>query len=267
MRSHGWDTLDKYAIPIKAMYRKVYETALEQKYNWALAYTEKDIDDPVAPYNVSIFILQQIGSNLRYAVQNPAKTRLWYPADPYYNYTLSGNAYEDGIVEIVESETIALNVDYDCRFPVPWLIYTYPRDNDLGDGPIFDFNYNNVSPYSDSGITNQFQIPGEYADLLVPGSVIMDADPEMGVSRPILNQVGGLYRVEAVSPVQIDSTTSKSICTITLNRSIKNNDDNCLFAFWVFPPAIDRDSAGNITWHEEQPVLDVKQSTLWFNKK
>lgn len=219
------------------LYPAIYKVALKQKYTWAVAYSERK--DKSKPFDLSIFILKQGGDNARYAVQNPETSVVYNPDETYRGKD------KDTYIAIGKSLPDYLNGNYDCRFPVPWLVYV--------DYPVYN--------------TNSFVVNSKIADILRPGSVLIDADPQyVSSAKPTdtfedNNSVGGIFRVKDIKPETFDVNGNVLTYKVTLQTNLNDGGgNNYLFAFWVFPPAIDRTTG---EFMDEQPVIDVIQKKYW----
>ncbi len=238
-----------YANRLNYLYPAIYQISLQRKYTWAAAYKERDDQD--APFELSVFILKQGGDNARYAVQNPLWAKLAYPAEPYYPYHHS----ELGLREI-NFEKMYMGGGYDCRFPVPWLIYL--------DKPVISSNI--LGSVNDDGTF--FYVNSDISRLLRPGSVILDADPQYvkgTYTQPTFNvNSGKMLRIRKIELEAAGAYAGQY--KVTLASSISDaGQPNSLFAFWVFPPAIIRDG-DEIEFLDEQPVVDVIQKPYWYKK-
>ena len=97
-----------------------------------------------------------------------------------------------------------------------------------------------------------FSVRPRVAELLRPGSYILDGDPANGFPAPVNNLTTGLsgelYQVDTIEPDE--RFTDRFI--VTLKTPLRDD----LFSFWVYPPNVIRDGDGDY-FAEEQPVVRV----------
>ncbi len=109
----------------------------------------------------------------------------------------------------------------DRRFPIPWLLQI--------DGSAIGFDY--------------FTVTGALEPLLRKGSYIIDADA--GLDTTTDGRRGFLYKISDIEP---EYNTGEFIVTLETPMI------GTMKYFWVFPPAINRESG---EFEEKQPVIDV----------
>ncbi len=251
IKNFGSNMFLNHAIRQGVLYPAIQKIALEQKYNWAVAYSERDNRSSDEPIQLYIFILKQIGgSSLRYPVQNPAWSYLRYYNFPYADVITTQG---ENIVAYDTSQNPMLDPQYDCRFPVPWLVYI--------DQPYTNYNLAESNSLNSSNDSFKFTINTQIGRMLLPDTYIIDADPEPGMNISLYNRYGDLYKIKDVKPV-LDGTGTIISYEVTLYTSINTSgSSNSLFRFWFFPPAYNRTTG---EFADEQPVIDVIQKPYWY---
>ncbi|MBN1765614.1 MAG: hypothetical protein JW860_10180 [Sedimentisphaerales bacterium] len=135
------------------------------------------------------------------------------------------------------SQPIPEDRQQDRLFPVPWRIDLTTTYEVKGIGKRFH---------------DRFAVPPLLADILRPGSVIIDGDPFAGST----SDNGALYEVLEVTP---DDKSSNYIVRVRPDLW------NPMRYFWVFPPAVERQENGAfIGFAETQPVIGVTQTKVSF---
>ncbi len=216
--------------------RAVYDVTMERNYSWAAFY-----EGTGKPEFMYIFTLKNHQRNVRYAVQDPASMVYNNPVDPIFD----GDRTTTPTYGSTGPLPYARGSAYDRHFPVPWLVHM--------DVPKVSAFARRQAPYYDHILS----VSAEIAKILRPGSILLNADPDGVDSRDstkvYVNHDKMIYEVEDVVPIDPTdlSVGFNVILTDTLGDSV---DGASMFAFWVFPPAINR--ATN-EYEDEQPVVDV----------
>ena len=221
----------------KYINQAVYDITMARNYSWAAFYDGNYPYDGAGnqkkPDSMYIFILKNHNRNVRYAVQEPASMAYYTPVDPIYGGDTSINPTYDSTGPL----PVARDRTYDRHFPVPWLVHM--------DIPV-------ISASSQT----TFPVPQAIADILRPGSIILDADPAGAGSRnatKVYNHNGRkIFEVKDVQPIYPSAPASYNVTlTTSLGESFQSNS---LFTFWVFPPAVNRATG---EFEDDQPVVDV----------
>ena len=261
----------------KFMEEAIYQVAMESDYSWAAFYCNNGSNAYDEDY-IYLFILKHHQAGLRYAIQNPADAYVDIVVGTN-DINLNGLPYPDFTDNWLSSQGTMLwpavgnpagpyayggvnsTADTDRLLPVPWRVYldqvaisktmyTYSTDNlYIPDGK----SEAEIGP-------NQFSVRASVADVLLPGSYIIDADPTdkfmvagaYGGTRPLTTgESGALYEVESVEADLNFGYDERYI--VTLKDALVDD----LFSFWVFPPDIIRDGDSGGYFSDRQPVVKV----------
>jgi len=193
--------------------RAILDVALDRKYCWAALRKDN---------MYYIFILRNFSGNIRYAVQHKD------------SYEPSGGLPYDPPALAPEPAA----ADEDRQFPVPWRIFL---------GRYFRFAHVNPgdSDYHDPILP--LLVPENVANILRPGSILVDADPADKDGPPgneqTTGQCGEIYEV-------MDVNTDG---TISLKTPLRDD----LHYVWVFPPPIERTGINDYKFANQQPVISV----------
>ena len=237
----------------------IFEVSLESNYSWAAFYKEGE-------EQYYIFALRNPRKEVRYAVQ--AWDSFYYLNPPnFWNGPASRPRPRDCYGEIYDVEIQPVgdwpeppapdDAEFDRVFPVPWRVclgpfsrrYIWAGKNSSGDYNYRDSDWNEAPQV--------FEIPEAVADILRPGSILIDADPadndHDGIGRLTSTGSGQLYEVSEVF-VENDETYWVRLRT-------RLHDD--LHYFWVFPPPVLRDEDGNFMGYDDwQPVVSVTKKVI-----
>jgi len=268
--SHYDDDLDDY---IDELNLAIFEVSLEGRYSWAAMYSE-------GSSQYYIFTFRRPRTEVRYAMQAPGSFAM--------DITDQGEPYNNPPdlpwpMEPSDSEWDPLGFYGDRVFPVPWRVCLPPE---------FWYRYNwdgkNHVLINHISRPAAFAVPADIAAILQPGSIIIDGDPP---DRHYVNPY-------ATPPTRINKkprTTTGSgnvyeVLEILAPGTWETNDDtreyyelsqlfpdtylvrlrtrlrDHLHYFWVFPPAVTRDEAGNFMEYEDwQPVVSVTKRLIDFD--
>lgn len=224
----------------------IFEAALESNYCWAMFYRE-------GYEKYYIFTLRNPQKEVRYAVQTPNSFLL--------DQSGAGRCY--GTVGAINSEFTYNTAGswpspaepddaaLDRKFPVPWRVclgeYSIRYRVDVTEPE--RYGYDDQRP-------GEFILPEIYADLLLPGSILIDADPydtdHDGTGRQTTGGCGNIYEVTEVY------RGNDGLLRVRLRTDF--HDD--LHYFWVFPPPIDRATGAFDNW---QPVVSVTKKLMDFD--
>ena len=223
----------------------VYDVAMERNYSWSAFYEGSYPFDASGnqgkPEYMYIFILKNHQRDVRYAVQDSTTMRYYDPVDPIFGVNTNPSNIND--FKPIGGLPAMLGAGHDRHLPVPWLVHL--------NKPVVNLDYYELN----SNVL--FNVDKSIADLLRPGSVILDADPIGTETRNgvflIEDQKGLLFEVTKVEPVNPANVNTSY--NVYFNRPLaESTQKNCLFTFWVFPPAINR-STGQ--FEDDQPVVNV----------
>ena len=237
---------------LQYLHPAIFEVSLDSNYSWAAFYSEGDSQ-------YYIFTLRNPRKEVRYAVQDEAS---FYYLDPpnFWNGPAGhprprdcyGEIYDAAIQPVGDWPPAAAPgaAGADRVFPIPWRVCLGP----------FSKRYRVRDYYEDmeddQPWDSTFRIPEAVADILRPGSILIDADPadnDHDGTGPLTTRGSGqLYEV---SEVFIDPD---GYFQVRLRTGLRDD----LHYFWVFPPPIIRYGDGSYDFDDWQPVVSVTKKVI-----
>ena len=249
----------------------IFEVSLEGRYSWAAMYSE----DSSQYY---IFTFRRPRTEVRYAMQTPGSfvMDITDQGEPYNNPPALPWPMEPS-----HSEWDPLGFYGDRVFPVPWRVC-------LPEAFWHRYHWDGKNHVLINHISRAaaFAVPADIAAILQPGSIIIDGDPPdphfidpyatpPNPKKPrTTTGSGNVYEVLEILPPETWETDDNTreyyelsqLFSDTYLVRLRTRLRDHLHYFWVFPPAVTRDEAGNFLDYEDwQPVVSVTKRLIDFD--
>jgi len=242
---------------LEFLHPAIFEVSLESNYSWAAFYLE-------GQEQYYIFTLRNPQKQVQYAVQDPDSfyyldpPNFWDgPSSPPQPRECYG-PITDTLIQPVgkwPAEWTGPGAPIqDRKFPVPWRVCL----REYSQRYVWNLEGTEYIWDTDAG-ASEFPVPEEVAAILLPGSILIDADPidndNDGIGPLTSGNCGLLYEVTEVY------RANDGEFWVRLRTGL--HDD--LHYFWVFPPPIIRYPDGTYDFDNWQPVVNVTKKVIDFN--